>query len=62
MIYSSPQNPNELLIDHLRTSKEELFDRHFNSPKATKVRESINILLVKPLQTKTYTEINEIQQ
>ncbi|MER5174630.1 MAG: antibiotic biosynthesis monooxygenase [Candidatus Nitrosocosmicus sp.] len=54
----STQNPNELLIDHLWSSKE-MFDKHFNSPEATKVRETINRLLVKPLQIKTYTEIDK---
>jgi quinol monooxygenase YgiN len=31
-LYSSIQNPNELLIDHLWSSKE-IFDNHFNSQK-----------------------------
>ncbi len=57
-LYFSTQNPNELLIDHLWSSKE-IFDKHFNSPEATKVRETINSLLVKPLQIKTYTEIDK---
>ena len=57
-LYSSIQNPNELLIDHLWSSKE-IFDKHFNSPEATKARETINRLLVKPLEIKTYTEINK---
>ncbi len=59
-LYVSTQNPNELLIDHLWSSKE-LFDKHFNSPEATKVRETINSLLTRPLQIKTFTEINETQ-
>ncbi len=57
-LYVSTQNSNELIIDHLWTSKE-IFDRHFNSPEATKVRETINSFLVKPLQIKTCTEINK---
>jgi quinol monooxygenase YgiN len=55
-IYSSAQNPNELIIDHLWSSKE-LFNKHFNSPEAAKVRETINKLLAKPLQPKIYDEI-----
>ena len=57
-LYSSIQNPNELLIDHSWSSKE-IFDKHFNSPEATKARETINSLLVKPLEVKIYTEINK---
>lgn len=55
----STQNPNELLIDHVWSSRE-LFEKHFNSLEATKIRETISNLLVKPLQIKTYTEINKI--
>ncbi len=58
-LYVSTQNPNELLIDHLWSSKE-IFDTHFNSAEATKVRETINSMLVKPLQIKIYAEINKI--
>ena len=54
----STENPNELLIDHVWASKE-LFERHFNRSEAAKVRETINSLLVKPLQIKTYTQINK---
>jgi quinol monooxygenase YgiN len=59
-LYLSTQNSNELLIDHLWSSKD-IFDKHFNSPEATKVRETINSLLVRPLQIKTYIEINKTQ-
>ncbi len=55
-IYSSTQNPNELIIDHLWSSKE-LFNKHFNSTEAIRVRETINKLLSKPLQPKIYDEI-----
>ncbi|HEY6536464.1 MAG TPA: putative quinol monooxygenase [Candidatus Nitrosocosmicus sp.] len=55
-IYSSAQNPNELMIDHVWTSKE-LFDKHFNNPESGKVRETINKMLAKPLQPKIYDEI-----
>lgn len=57
-LYSSIQNPNELLIDHLWSSKE-IFDKYFNSQEATKARETINSLLVKPLEVKIYTEIKK---
>jgi quinol monooxygenase YgiN len=57
-LYFSIQNPNELLIDHSWSSKE-IFDKHFNGPEATKARETINSLLVKPLEVKIYTEINK---
>jgi quinol monooxygenase YgiN len=31
--------------------------RHFNSPEATKVRETTKSFLVKPLEIKTYTDL-----
>jgi quinol monooxygenase YgiN len=40
-------------------SSKEIFDKHFNSPEATKARETINSFLVKPLEVKIYTETNK---
>ena len=55
-IYSSAENPNEFLGDHLWSSKE-AFDKHSKSQEAYKLREANNSLSVKPLQIKTYTEV-----
>lgn len=41
-IYSSTENPNEFLGDHLWSSKE-AFDKHSKSQEAYKLRKAINI-------------------
>jgi quinol monooxygenase YgiN len=59
-IYSSTANPNELVLDQLWSNKV-AFDKHYNSPEASKSRETVTSLLVKPAQVKTYTEVGKIQ-
>ena len=59
-IYSSTENPNELVLDQLWSSKV-VFDKHYNSPEASKSRQTVESLLVKPAQVKTYTEVGKIQ-
>ena len=59
-IYSSTENPNELVLVQLWSSKE-AFDRHYNSPEASQFRETVMPLTVKPAQVKTYAEVGKIQ-
>ena len=59
-IYSSTENPNELVLDQLWSNKA-AFDKHYNSPEASKSRQTVGIVLVKPAQVKTYTEVGKIQ-
>jgi quinol monooxygenase YgiN len=59
-IYSSTENPNELVLVQLWSSKE-AFDRHYNSPEASQFREKVMPLTVKPAQIKTYAEVGKIQ-
>jgi quinol monooxygenase YgiN len=58
-IYSSTDNPNELLLDQLWSNKV-AFDKHYNSPEASKSRQMLESLVVKPAQVKTYTEVGKI--
>jgi quinol monooxygenase YgiN len=59
-IYSSTENPNELVLDQLWSNKG-AFDKHYNSPEASKSRQTVESLMVKPAQVKTYTEVGKIQ-
>jgi quinol monooxygenase YgiN len=59
-IYSSTENPNELVLDQLWSTKT-AFDKHYNSPEASKSRQTVESVLVKPGQVKTYTEVGKIQ-
>jgi quinol monooxygenase YgiN len=59
-IYSSTENPNELVLDQLWSNKV-AFDKHYNSPEASKSRQTLESLVVKPAQVKTYTEVGKIQ-
>ena len=59
-IYSSTENSNELLLDQLWSNKV-AFDKHYNSPEASKSRQTLESLVVKPAQVKTYTEVGKIQ-
>jgi quinol monooxygenase YgiN len=59
-IYSSTENPNELVLDQLWSNKA-AFDKHYNSPEASKSRQTVGSILVKPAQVKTYTEVGKIQ-
>jgi quinol monooxygenase YgiN len=59
-VYSSTENPNELVLDELWSSKA-AFDKHYNSSEASKIRETVNPLLVNAAQIKTYTEAGKIQ-
>jgi quinol monooxygenase YgiN len=58
-LYSSTEKHNEFLLDELWSSKE-TFDKHYKSPEAYKAREGVSSILVKPLQIKTYTEVNKM--
>jgi quinol monooxygenase YgiN len=59
-IYSSTENPNELVLDQLWSNKG-AFDKHYNSPEASKSRQTVESLMVKQAQVKTYTEVGKIQ-
>ena len=59
-IYSSTENPNELVLDQLWSNKG-AFDKHYNSPEASKSRQTVESLMVKPPQVKTYAEVGKIQ-
>ena len=59
-IYSSIENPNEVVLDQLWSNKG-AFDKHYNSPEASKLRQTVESLLVKAAQVKTYTEVGKIQ-
>ncbi len=59
-IYSSTDNPNELVLDQLWSNKA-AFDKHYNSPEASNSRHTLESLTVKPAQVKIYTEVGKIQ-
>jgi quinol monooxygenase YgiN len=59
-IYSSTENPNELILDQLWSSKI-AFDKHYNSQEASKFRETVTPLLVKAAEVKTYIEEGKMQ-
>ncbi|HET7283271.1 MAG TPA: putative quinol monooxygenase [Nitrososphaeraceae archaeon] len=59
-IYSSTDNPNELVLDQLWSNKV-AFDKHYYSQEASKSRQTVGSILVKPAQVKIYTEVGKIQ-
>ena len=59
-LYVSTESPNELLIDQLWSNKT-VFDEHYNSPDAAKIRDTLTSLLIQPPLFKVYTEINNTQ-
>jgi quinol monooxygenase YgiN len=59
-IYSSTENPNELVLDELWANRV-AYDKHYNSPEASQIRETVTPLLVNPAQVKVYVEIAKIQ-
>lgn len=58
-IYSSTENPNELVIDQLWANRV-AYDKHYNSPEASQIRETVIPLLINP-QVKVYAEVAKIQ-
>ena len=58
-LYCSTEKPNEFLLNELWSNKD-TFGKHYNSPEAYKARDAVSSLLVKPLQIRTYTEVNKI--
>lgn len=60
-LYSSNENPNEFLIDELWTN-EESFNKHYESSKSQKDRETVRDLLNEPLKIKKYFVINGINE
>jgi quinol monooxygenase YgiN len=59
-IYASTENPNELVLDELWANRV-AYDKHYNSPEASEVRETVTPLLVNPAQVKVYVEVAKIQ-
>lgn len=59
-LYVSTQNPNEILVDQLWSSKA-AYDQHHNIPQTVKINQLITSLAVKPQEFKTYTPINTTQ-
>jgi quinol monooxygenase YgiN len=59
-IYSSTENPNELVLDELWANRV-AYDKHYNSPEASQIRETVTPLLVNPAQVKVYAEVAKIQ-
>lgn len=57
-LHCSTENPNEFLFDEV-WSNQAAFDKHYQSPKSHKDRDTVSSLLVRPLQIKTYVDINE---
>ena len=57
-LHCSTENPNEFLFDEI-WSNQAAFDKHYQSPKSHKDRDTVSSLLVRPLQIKTYVDINE---
>jgi quinol monooxygenase YgiN len=57
-LYCSTENPNEFLFDEVWSNKE-TFNKHYESQKSYKDRDMVSPLLAKPLQIKTYLEINK---
>jgi quinol monooxygenase YgiN len=56
IIRASPDNPNELVLDELWSSKA-AYDKYYNSPETNQTRQPIIPLLDKPLQIKSYEQI-----
>lgn len=59
-LYASTQNPNEILVDQLWSSKA-AYDQHHNLPQTIKINQLITSLAVKPQVYETYTAINATQ-
>lgn len=57
-LHYSIENPNEFLIDEV-WSNQTAFDKHYQSPKSHKDRDTVSSLLTKPLLIKTYVNIND---
>jgi len=57
-LYCSTENPNEFLFDEVWSNKE-AFDKHYQSTKSQKDRDTVSSLLVTPLKIKTYIGIYE---
>jgi quinol monooxygenase YgiN len=57
-LHCSTENPNEFLFDEIWSSQT-AFEQHYHSPKSQKDRDTVSSLLVRPLQIKTYVNINE---
>jgi quinol monooxygenase YgiN len=57
-LYRSTENPNEFLFDEVWSNKA-AFDKHYQSTKSQKDRDTVSRLLVTPLKIKTYIGIDE---
>ncbi len=58
VLNSSAENPNEIMFDEVWSSKD-TFDKHYESPQSYETRQRVGNLLVRPMEVKIYTEINE---
>ncbi len=58
VLHSSIENPNELMFDEIWSSRD-TFDKHYENPQSYKNRERVVGLLVRPMEVKLYTVINE---
>lgn len=57
-LYCSTENPNEFLFDEVWSNKG-TFDKHYQSTKSQKDRDTVSGLLATPLQIKTYIGVDE---
>jgi quinol monooxygenase YgiN len=55
-LYSSIENPNELMFDEVWES-EEAYDRHYQNAESIDLRSKLNDLVARPIEFKKFTEI-----
>ena len=56
-LYSSLENPNELMFDETWESKES-YDRHYQNSESVGLRSKLQDLVVRPIEFKRFIEIN----
>ena len=55
-LYSSTENPDELMFDEVWASKE-AYDEHYQNAESVDLRSKLNDLVVRPIEFKKFTEI-----
>src|SRR5919112_6583370 len=55
-LYSSLENPNELMFDETWESKES-YDRHYQNAESIDLRSKVKDLVVRPIEFKKFTEV-----
>jgi quinol monooxygenase YgiN len=55
-LYSSVENPNELMFDEVWESKE-AYERHYQNNESIDLRSKLKDLVVRPIEFKIFTEV-----